>query len=257
MTDFSRHFEELETRGFTIVPGVVPAAALPSLRAQLDAALAADQREFGGRPGKKEALVLELVTRGDAFVELLENETMHRVFSHFLGETCILYSYTSTILRPEDRPAASSIHTDTPRLIPGYHAGIVMTLAIDDFTVENGATYYLPGSHRSMQPPKEEAFYREAVQVVREAGDAVFFHPRVYHAGGVNRTPTTRYGLTVYACRSFMRQRFDYPRLVTPAILARLSERGRGFLGFNVRVPVNQDQFYVPESERLYRGGQG
>jgi ectoine hydroxylase-related dioxygenase (phytanoyl-CoA dioxygenase family) len=252
-----RHFEEIEQQGFSVVPAVAAPPTLPGLRQQLEAALALDMQEFGGQPGKAEALVLELVTRGSAFEDLLDNPTMHEVFDYFLGETCILYSFTSTILRPHDRSPATAIHTDTPRLIPGYHAGLVMTLAIDDFTEENGATLYLPGSQRSEVKPSEESFTAGAVCVARAAGDAVFFHPRVYHAGGINRSTTTRYGLTIYACRSFMRQRFDYPRLVSPEILARVSAKGRAFLGFNVRMPASQSEFYVTEDKRLYLPGQG
>jgi ectoine hydroxylase-related dioxygenase (phytanoyl-CoA dioxygenase family) len=54
-----------------------------------------------------------------------------------------------------------------------------------------------------------------------------------------------------------MRQRFDYPRLVPPELVAQLGPAGRRFLGFNVRVPTSLDEYYVPEEKRLYKAGQG
>mgnify|MGYP001617722254 CR=1 FL=1 len=40
-------------------------------------------------------------------------------------------------------------------------------LALDDFTDENGATYYLPGSHKSLEVPTEEEFFAKAAPVAR------------------------------------------------------------------------------------------
>jgi ectoine hydroxylase-related dioxygenase (phytanoyl-CoA dioxygenase family) len=251
------HFAEIEKNGFSIVSDIVDHSELEELRSQIDEAVVADWEEYKGLPGKEKFIALDLVNRGPAFVRMLENDKMHEVFSHFLGDTCIVYSFTSTVVYPHQKQYTCDIHTDTPRLIPDYHLGLLMTLALDDFTEENGATFYLPGSHRSLEKPSEQEFYAKAVRVCRKAGDAAFFHPRVWHAGGPNHTDKPRRGCTIYACRSWMRQRFDYPRMVNREVLSLLGERGRAFLGFNVRVPTNMREFYAPPEQRLYRGGQG
>jgi hypothetical protein len=36
-----------------------------------------------------------------------------------------------------------------------------------------------------------------------------------------------------------------------------LGETGRRFLGFHVRMPTSLEEYYVPESQRLYKPGQG
>lgn len=255
--DWERHFAEIEEKGFSIVSDIVGEDELKELRVQLDATIAADWEEYKGLPGKERFIALDLVNFGGVFLRLLENEKMHKVFSHFLGDTCILYTYTSTIVFKNEDQYTCKIHTDTPRLIPNYHLGLLMTLAVDEFTEENGATYYLAGSHRSMERPSDEEFFARAVRVCRKAGDAVFFHPRVWHTGGANYTDKSRRGCTLYACRSWMRQRFDYPRMVDGDVLPLLSERARAFLGFNVRVPTNMREFYVPPEQRCYKPGQG
>jgi len=255
--DWQRHFDEIEERGFTIVPEVVSPEEVAVLRREVLEALEADWTAYQHLPGKADFIVLELVHHSPAVVRLLENETMHHVFSHFLGDTCVLYSATSTILRPRENHYTCEIHTDMPRLIPGYHLGLLMTLALDEFTEDNGATWYLPGSHRSMDRPSDEEFYANAVRVTRNAGDAAFFHPRVWHAGGLNNTDTPRVGCTLYACRSWMRQRFDYPRFLDESIVGSVGETGRRFLGFNVRVPTSMQEFYREPEERLYKPNQG
>ena len=48
-----------------------------------------------------------------------------------------------------------------------------------------------------------------------DAPRPAIFHPHVWHAGGINHSDNARVGCTVYAVRSWMKQRFDYPRMVT------------------------------------------
>jgi ectoine hydroxylase-related dioxygenase (phytanoyl-CoA dioxygenase family) len=85
----------------------------------------------------------------------------------------------------------------------------------------------------------------------------VLFNARLWHAGGENRTDRARHALTLNVCRSYMRQRFDYPRLVPPEAIAALGPVGRRFLGFDVRMPVSLEEYYVPPEHRLYKAGQG
>jgi ectoine hydroxylase-related dioxygenase (phytanoyl-CoA dioxygenase family) len=85
----------------------------------------------------------------------------------------------------------------------------------------------------------------------------VIFNARTWHLGGNNHTDHARHALTLNVCRSYMRQRFDYPRLVPPEIVAQLGEVGHRFLGFNVRMPISLAEYYLPEEQRLYKAGQG
>ena len=253
--DMKRIAEEIEEDGFSIIENVVTEEEVKELKDQLKIALSEDVKEYGHLPGKKDNHIVDLTTRGPAFVKLLENEKMQQVFSHFLGDDCILYSYTSSILKPDDKPAASNIHTDSQRYpyIPGFYHGILMNLALDDFTEENGATYHLPGSHKVKEKPLEDEFYKHSIRAVRKAGDAIFFHPLNWHAGGINKTNKTRSAITPYACRAFTKQRLDFPRMVTPEVSSWLGEKGRTFLGFNSRVPTNLFEYYLPQEERLYK----
>jgi len=253
--DLEKIQKEIDELGFSIVENIVDAEEVALLKNQLQFAVEDDMKEYGHLSGKRRNLIIDLTTRGPAFVKLLENEKMHHIFTHFLGSNCILYSYTSSFLLPNDKPIASNIHTDSKKFpyIPGYYFGLLMNLALDDFTEANGATYYLPGSHKLNEKPSEEDFYNNSIRAIRKAGDAIFFHPLCWHAGGINKTNQPRYAITPYACRAFMKQRLDFPRMVTPEILSWLGEKGRAFLGFESRVPTNLFEYYLPGEERLYK----
>ncbi|HZS35512.1 MAG TPA: phytanoyl-CoA dioxygenase family protein [Polyangia bacterium] len=248
---------ELRERGFTVVPDVLPRADVPMLRELLERCIAEDLEKWRGKVYPDSFMVLNPMARALPFAQLLENERMQAYLSEMLTDTCILYGYVTSSMPPRGANYAARIHNDSPRLIPGYVTNVGVILPLDDFTVENGATYFLPGSFTRADTPSEEEFFAHAERVFPRAGDAVFFNARTFHFGGKNETERARHALTLNVCRSYMRTRFDYPRLMPKAIMDQLGEVGRRFLGFNVRMPCSLEEYYVPESERLYKAGQG
>ena len=228
------------------------------MRAILQQAIDQDIARWQGAPGYIDQwMVHNLMVRGQAFLRLLENPVLHGYLEEMLSDTCILYAFTSSSMPPHGSNYSRRLHVDCPRVIPGYVTNVGMTLALDDFTEENGATELLPDSQWRTDLPSEAEFERDAVRLMPKAGEAIFFNARTWHRGGLNRTDKARHAVTINACRSFMRQRFDYPRLVPAELVADLGPVGRRFLGFNVRVPVSLEEYYVPEEQRLYKAGQG
>ncbi len=250
---------ELRDHGFTVVPNVLPVADVPDLRARLETCIEEDRRAWQGKDHPDSWMVHNPMIRGMPFARVLENEVMHAYLSAVLNDTCILYGYVTSSMPPKGANYSSRIHNDSPRLIPGYPTNIGVILPLDDFTAENGATYFLPGSQTrsDADAPTEDEFFANAVRVYPRAGDAVFFNARTFHFGGKNETERARHALTLNVCRSYMRTRFDYPRMVPKEVVDQLGEVGRRFLGFNVRMPISMAEYYVPESERLYKRGQG
>jgi ectoine hydroxylase-related dioxygenase (phytanoyl-CoA dioxygenase family) len=249
---------EIDDRGFTVVPGVVHAAEVAALRAELERAVAEDLGRWGDNPHYHDAhMVMNLMTRGDAFLRLLENPVIHAFASALLGPTCILYAYTSSSMPAGGTNFARRVHVDAPRWIPGYPTNVGFTLALDDFSEENGAMSALPESHLSPAAPEDVTFDKHAETLLPRAGEMIVFNARTFHRGGVNRTARARHAVTMNVCRAYMRQQFDYPRLVPPELVERLGPVGRRFLGFDVRMPSSLAEYYVAEDERLYKAGQG
>jgi ectoine hydroxylase-related dioxygenase (phytanoyl-CoA dioxygenase family) len=249
--------DDIAKRGFTVVPGIVSLDEAARLKAQLETAIAEDLAAWQGREYSDAHMVMNLMMRGDAFAGLLENPLLHAYLTPLLGETCILYAYTSSSMPPGGTNYSHRVHVDCPRVIPGYITNVGVTLALDDFTDENGAMALLPSSFLREDAPSEREFDAFSVRAYPRAGDAIVFNARTWHRGGLNRTDYYRHAVTMNVCRSFMRQQFDYPRLVPPEIVDRLGARGRSFLGFNVRMPASLDEYYVPAERRLYQPNQG
>jgi ectoine hydroxylase-related dioxygenase (phytanoyl-CoA dioxygenase family) len=248
----------LKYEGVALIPDVLPRDEALAMRPLLQQAIDCDLARWQDKPGYADHwMVHNLMVRGLPFLRLLENPVLHAYLDEMLSETCIVYAYTSSSMPPRGTNHSRRIHVDCPRVIPGYITNVGITLALDDFTEENGATELLPNSQWRTDVPTDAEFDRSAARLMPQAGQAIVFNARTWHRGGVNRTAEPRHAVTINACRSFMRQRFDYPRLVPPELLNQLGPVGRRFLGFSVRVPTSLDEYYVPEERRLYKGGQG
>jgi ectoine hydroxylase-related dioxygenase (phytanoyl-CoA dioxygenase family) len=247
----------IRDRGFDVVPNVLDAESVTTMKRELERSVEEDLETWHGSDYPDAWMVHNLMVRHPVFAEFLENRVLHAYLSPLLGDTCILYAYTSSSMPPTGANYSHRVHVDAPRVIPGYWTNVGVMVALDDYTAENGATRFLPSSYEREVPPSLEEFMESSEQVLPKAGQAVIFNARTWHMGGMNRSATARHAITLNVCRSYMRQRFDYPRLVGDETLAHVGETGRRFLGFNVRMPTSLDEYYLPEEQRLYKAGQG
>lgn len=248
---------EVKTKGFAVVEDMASLQEVFTLKKLLQACIDEDLQRWHGRSYLDHWMVHNLMVRGMPFAHFMENELLQAYLSELLDDTCILYAYTSSSMPPKSTNYSHRIHVDCPRVIENYVANVGVMVALDDFTSENGATCFLPYSHTLLTPPSEKEFLKKAKQVYPKAGDGVIFNARTWHMGGVNQSDQPRHAVTMNVCRSYMRQRFDYPRLVSSEIVNQLGEVGRRFLGFNVRMPISLEEYYLPEEARLYKANQG
>lgn len=245
----------LEQVGVTIVPAVLNQALVESLRSELECVVDEDTIRYPDVFDK--GMVHNCMVRGSNMASLLDNPVMNAYLNKAFSDTCIVYAYQSSSLPPNQNNYGSRVHVDCPRFIPDYATNMGVIFPLDDFTLENGATYYLPGSHKLADLPAKEFFYANAERACCKAGDMILFNGRLVHAAGFNSTNRTRHSLTINICRSYMRQRFDFPRLVPQSVIDSLGENGRRLIGMNVRMPTSLEEFYLPPEQRLYKPDQG
>lgn len=244
--------------GYTRIEGVLARNEALAMRPLLEKAIDEDIQKWGENPAYIDHwMVHNLMVRGAPFLHLLDNPVMHAYLDAAFSPTCILYAYTSSSMPGGGSNFSRRIHVDAARLVPGYVTNVGFFVACDDITVENGAMHMLANSQWRADPPAEADFMRDAERMTLSAGDAVLFNARTWHMGGHNTTDRPRHAVTMNICRAYMKQRFDYPRLVPPDLIAQLSPKGRAFLGMDSRVPTSLEEYYVPESERLYKAGLG
>ena len=185
--------------GALIVEGIVSSDQLENLNADLDALVATtapglrhpsheDMIEFYGHatvrfdglPGKSKT-----------FLELMLTPKLCEAADYFLLPNCEDYLFnTGQLIQIGPGESAQSLHRDEDAWsyypAPRPHLAVEAMFALTDFTIGNGATQVVPGSHR--WDPGREAKTGEIIQAEMKAGSALFYLGSALHGGGVNTT---------------------------------------------------------------------
>ena len=253
MFDREAFVREFNASGSVVVPGVLDAAFVTEARRELEAAIEAEVNYHGTREYRDYGMVLLCSLYGGAFWKLFDNERLTGPFNAILGDGCIVYAYTSSSMPPKAGNYSARLHVDSPRLIPGYVTNVGATILLDDFTEENGATWYLPASQNSAEAPDDATFRSKSRRVIAPAGSVWFFNARTWHRGGENRSSGWRHALTINMARPWMKQRIDIPRAMAQLDLSALSPVARQKLGFDAQVPASYAEYYAPPELRKFK----
>lgn len=248
----------METDGWMLVESVIDADLVFRLKEDLHRAEGAC-REIQVRNGigsHTEGTVHHLLGMGDGFLEFLRRAFLHDSIREFFGGPYILNSFGGVINRKGRSAYVAGIHRDVRRFTTDLKLMLNMLVLLDDFTADNGATWFLPGSHRFSARPSQDEFFANAVRVTGAAGSVVLFDSRLWHAAGENRTDRFRSALTLTFTPPFIKPQYDYPRSLGYDFCEGLPEHLQQVLGYFSRVPETLDEWYQPPEKRFYRPGQ-
>lgn len=247
--DFEKEFNE---KGFVIVDNILSPEYIDRATKELELALQKEVEFVGTTDYKFYGYVLSNAKYGGAFLEIFDNDNVVNPINWIMGENSIIYSFTSSSMPPQKGNDASHIHVDCPIFLKDYILRMGVLLPLVDFTEDNGASYYLAGSHKEEETPSENSFFENAQRLTMKAGQACFFNTRVWHSGGVNKTNEWRHALTINICRPWMKQYIDTPRLLKDMDLSNLSERVLQKLGFYSQPPTSYEEYYDKNRKRLF-----
>ena len=251
--------DTLRENGWAMLPSRVPAERVSRLTRQLDVVYA-EQRVMQLRNGVgdgTDGTVHHLPCAGGAFLEFLEQEHGQPLVEQYFQGPYILNTYGGVLNLPHDASYVGRVHRDQRTFSGDLHLMVQLLVMLDDFTEENGATYFLSGSHRLRDKPADDAFFRDAARAVGPAGSMVVFDSNLWHAAGVNRSNRPRRALTLAFTRPFIKQQLDYARALGYQQADSLSPVLRQLLGYNARIPVSLDEWYQPPERRMYKRDQG
>jgi ectoine hydroxylase-related dioxygenase (phytanoyl-CoA dioxygenase family) len=146
-----------------------------------------------------------------------------------------------------------TLHRDDvqyPIQMQGINLLFSSIVALDNFTVENGATHVVKGSHRNAygEPPHEEA-----CQAVMNKGSAVIYLGSTYHGGGSNISSESRCALATMYSLGWLRQAENPYLSLSPDTVAKLPLSTKLLLGY--RQFGKYLGHYPKDPERRYPGG--
>ena len=208
-------FSALDDEGFVVIPGPLTPSEFARCVDAYDAAVAgADADDV--HVGRTTTRVSDFVNRGAEFDVLY-------VFPPLLDACCRVISQPfklSTMHARTVRPhtAAQDLHVDFARDADGCPM-VGFILMIDAFRRDNGATRFVPGSHRSSTPPADVRH----VLACGPAGSIIVFNGSVWHGHSANESDTPRRSIQGAFIRRDAASMFDLPARMRAVTLARIS----------------------------------
>jgi hypothetical protein len=184
---------ELQERGFVIIPG----PAQPDLLANAYTAAVGSATSDDIRIGSTSTKVNDFVNRGAEFDSLYVFPPLLEACCRVIGQPFKLSSLHSRTLRPGSH--AQELHVDVRRESADWPL-LGFILMIDEFRPDNGATRFVPGSHRWPGTPGDalsdlRAEHDGQVLACGKAGSLLIFNGSAWHGHTANTSSGPRRSL--------------------------------------------------------------
>ena len=208
LTDAEQLAGQVRERGYCILKKVIPADVVGAVCADV---LAVDPTHNRADAPANRGAVSGLINHTQSFAPYLADPRLLSLTATLLGEH-VRVSYTSTIV---SHPGAERLkwHADWPfnqdnaGHIPAPYPDVLAHLTsiwmLTDFSVENGATLIVPGSHRQSNNPTGGngvdmlAPNPDEIPITGPAGTVMVMDSRTWHATPSNHSQETRVGLAI------------------------------------------------------------
>ena len=114
---------------------------------------------------------------------------------------------------------------------------------VDEFRRDNGATRFVPGSHRWRHAPSDvmqdaTADYEGQVSACGPAGSVVIYNGSVWHGHGVNQTKEPRRSIQGAYIRRDDKQAINHAARMRPDTLGRIGALARYVLNIDSQLPT-------------------
>jgi ectoine hydroxylase-related dioxygenase (phytanoyl-CoA dioxygenase family) len=209
----------LDEHGFVVLPGAVPARHMEELSDAYDEAVASAAAE-DMRVGSTSTRVSDFANRGAEFDSIYVFPPLLAACRRVIGKPFKLSSFVARTVRP--CVTAQGLHVDLKRDSADWPL-VGFILMIDAFLPENGATCFVPGSHRwANAPAQSESSCEATVQACGAAGSMLIFNGSAWHGHAANKTDRPRRSLQGAFIPRAGRAATDFAASMRPDTRARL-----------------------------------
>jgi ectoine hydroxylase-related dioxygenase (phytanoyl-CoA dioxygenase family) len=234
--------KQLDEQGYLIFKNVLTPAEIEALLARLEDLWAAE----GGHAGEENYIepgvrrLANLANKGALFRQLYAHPQVLEVVEAVMGP-----EMRASMVNARDVPPHTGVrmpfHMDSDkgrvRDEAGYSAATAIWM-LDEFTVANGATAFVPSSHRLGKSPREvladlNASHPEEIVIEGQPGDVLVFNGHCWHAGRPNETGGHRRAVLVHYLRADVPRPENRRQHLDPDQVAALSPRERELLGLD------------------------
>jgi len=222
--------------GYVVVTGLMSTQDVQAARTDLSRVLAQTPTGRNAFEGFATQRIYALFAKTRTFDRAAIDPLLLEVLDHVMGH----YQLSAPVgIRIGPGEKAQILHRDDSiyPLAEPHPTVVVNTMwPLDEFTRENGATRFVPGSHR-WEPGRQPTAADPVMMATMSPGDAMFYLGSLWHGGGANRTAQPRLGVILEYAAAWLRPQENHCLAVPRSIASQLPERLQELLGYNIYPP--------------------
>lgn len=208
--------------------------------------------------------VWNLLAKGDVFSDMAAHPVLMQILRKFLGTEFIMGSIAANRLLPGG--PGQEPHVDYPywdlhapqthptRFNGSFPLNAQVSIILDPFTKESGATAFVPGSQRELRyPTSEHKFFERCQQMEGEPGDVALFYGVTWHCAMPNHSNHDRSAVLIQYLPKFVKPMEDMPAALPQSFIDNTSADMRQLLGLNYPYPEVLDAAKAGNTEGQMR----
>jgi ectoine hydroxylase-related dioxygenase (phytanoyl-CoA dioxygenase family) len=209
--DINHKLEQLRRDGFAVIENVLGDADIESMSQAFNRLIDDYESHFDvARINENERGTLRcIISLDEAFLKLAQVQEVSLV-AHEILDDYIFYSFNGFYTSSAFKHPTTLFHRDVPLFTNEVWLSLNLLYCIDDTTTENGATWFVPGSHLLRERPSEAYIDNHKVQVTAKRGSVILFNSLTFHASGINHSGGQRRCVANVLRRSFMKPQFQW-----------------------------------------------
>ncbi len=204
--------------------------------------------------------VWNLLAKGEVFSRMAAHPVLMDILRTFLGTEFIMGSIAANRILPGgpgQEPHVDYPYWDfhKPETHPiGFNGSFPMnaqvSVLLDPFTKESGATGYVPGSQKELRyPGPDDRFYERCAQMTGEPGDVALFYGVTWHCAMPNNADHDRSAILIQYLPKWVKPMEDMPAALSREFLDQASPDMRQLLGLNFPYPEVLDTAQAGNTE--------
>jgi len=238
-----RHLDE---HGYLVLESAIDAAFLAELRSRTLAVFDEEGDRAGHefRTEEHAHRLANLVDKGAIFRRAIVLPRMLEAVRQVLGPEIKLSSLNARSADPHTE-VGQPLHVDMGAIPDNRGYWVCNTVwMLDDFTLENGPTRMVPGSHKWKQRPQDVvadplAPHPDEIMLTGKAGTIAVMNAHLWHGGTANRTSKPRLAMHAFYCRRDKPQQQYQKKLLGEELQASLTPELREILALDD--PLNDE----------------
>ena len=193
--------------------------------------------------------ILNLIALDDIFKKMIQPEVVMSIFEELLGKKFICGNFCANSLFSGAR--GQKPHIDYPYMgmksvnqkIPVNFSNKIIfncqtMILLDDFTNENGATEFVPGSQKFNTYPTQKQFDKKKIKLIYPKGTLIIFNGLAWHASSSNFSYRERVAILGQYLPFFVTPMSNLKSCLKKKDIKNLDTRLKQLLGIDLAHPV-------------------